>query len=36
VRNIAASAGFMSPNQFHRVFRAQTGLSPKRFRAKAG
>lgn len=36
VRDIAAAAGFARPNQLHRVFRAQTGLSPKRFRARAG
>lgn len=36
VADIAAATGFSRPNHFHRVFRSQTGASPKEFRMRAG
>jgi len=33
---IAAATGFQRANHFHRVFRAQTGISPKKFRSTFG
>jgi LacI family transcriptional regulator len=35
IADIAAATGFSRPNHFHRVFRAQTGVSPKEFRMRA-
>jgi len=35
IRQISAAAGFARVNQLHRAFRAQTGLTPKKFRLQA-
>lgn len=36
VWRIATETGFQRANHFHRVFRAQTGISPKKFRSNFG
>ena len=36
VGDVAVASGFAGANQFHRVFRAKTGVSPKQYRIRQG